>query len=40
MPHEKGKNLQLAFDVAEKLGIPPLLDVEDMLLPKPEQFSV
>lgn len=34
------KNLELAFKVAESLGIPALLDVDDMLIPKPEQFSV
>jgi hypothetical protein len=35
------KNLQLAFDVAESLGVAPLLDVEDIVsMPKPEQFSI
>lgn len=37
----KADNLELAFSVAESLGIPSLLDVEDMILvPKPEPFSV
>jgi len=38
---EKGKNLGLAFSVAESIGIPALLDVEDLLdVPKPEPFSI
>ena len=37
---QASKNLTLAFDTAASLGIAPLLDVEDMLLPVPEQFSV
>lgn len=39
---EKYKNMQLAFDVAQKdLGIPKLLDVEDVIdLPKPDERSV
>lgn len=39
---EKHKNMQLAFDVAQKsLGIPKLLDVEDVVdLPKPDERSL
>lgn len=34
-------NLQLAFDTAEKLGIPKLLDVEDIVdVPRPDERSV
>jgi len=34
-------NNQLAFDLAEKLfNVPKLLDAEDMLMAKPEQFSI
>lgn len=35
------KNIELAFSTATKLGIPQLLDVEDMLIvSKPEPFSI
>jgi len=39
---DPAKNLQLAFDVAEKeLGIPKLLDVEDLTdVPRPDERSV
>ena len=39
---DRAKNLQLAFDVAERdLGIPPLLDVDDIVnVPKPDERSV
>ncbi|KAL6042461.1 MICAL like 1 [Balamuthia mandrillaris] len=38
---EKEKNLELAFSVAKDLGVPRLLDVDDMLIPGgPEKFSV
>merc|ERR1712000_694248 len=37
----KEKNIELAFSTATKLGIPQLLDVEDMLIvSKPEPFSI
>ena len=29
-PQDKRKNLKLAFDAAEKVGIYPMLDIEDM----------
>lgn len=33
--------MELAFGTATKLGIPPLLDVDDMFIcAKPEQFSI
>ncbi|KAH3765877.1 alpha-actinin A [Pelomyxa schiedti] len=35
------ENNRIAFETGERLGIPALLDVEDMVdLPKPEQFSI
>lgn len=33
-------NLELAFSVAEKLGIPRLIDVEDVLVDKPDERSI
>jgi hypothetical protein len=33
-------NLELAFSVAESLGIPRLLDVEDVNVEKPDERSV
>jgi hypothetical protein len=30
----------IAFEAATKLGIPPLLDAEDMLMAKPKVVSV
>jgi hypothetical protein len=39
-PEEKQKNLHLAFTVADSLGIPMLMDVEDMLIPVPDRLSV
>jgi hypothetical protein len=33
--------LQLAFDIAEKYGVIPLLDVEDITsMPKPDKLSI
>eukprot|EP01105_Mastigella_eilhardi_P015205 TRINITY_DN3461_c0_g2_i1.p1 TRINITY_DN3461_c0_g2~~TRINITY_DN3461_c0_g2_i1.p1 ORF type:complete len:551 (-),score=133.01 TRINITY_DN3461_c0_g2_i1:34-1686(-) len=39
-PEDCAKNLDLAFTVAEDLGVPRLLDVEDMLMERPEPKSV
>lgn len=40
-PSEIEKNLQLAFDVAEKFGVVPLLEVEDIVsMPKPDKQSM
>ena len=38
--NDAAKNLELAFSVAEGLGIPRLLDVEDMLVDKPDERSI
>ena len=37
---EREKNLDTAFRAATGLGIPQLLDVEDMLIATPDKFSV
>jgi hypothetical protein len=40
-PANRPDNLRLAFTKAESIGIPALIDVEDMLPPvKPDKFSV
>jgi uncharacterized CHY-type Zn-finger protein len=40
-PDNKAENLKLGFDVAEKLGIPRLLEPDDMLIATgPDKFSV
>jgi hypothetical protein len=36
----KRENLKLAFDIGERLGIPRLLDEEDMITVAPESKSV
>jgi predicted amidophosphoribosyltransferase len=36
---ERAKNVEIAFRTAEGLGIPRLLDVEDMLIPSPDPLS-
>jgi hypothetical protein len=37
---ERENNLDIAFKAATGLGIPQLLDVEDMLIATPDKFSV
>jgi hypothetical protein len=37
---EASKNLELAFAAAESLGIPRLLDVEDVNVEKPDERSI
>jgi Calponin homology (CH) domain/LIM domain len=39
-PKAKEPNMELAFEVAGKLGVPQLLDPEDMLIARPEPLSV
>jgi hypothetical protein len=40
-PAEDAKNLQFAFDEAEKHGVVPLLEVEDITsMPKPDKLSM
>jgi hypothetical protein len=40
-PEDKEANLKLAFDTADKLGVPALMDPEDMLMDcGPDKFSV
>jgi len=39
-PNNKRHNLKLAFDTAERLGVPRLLDEEDMIDTAPESKSV
>lgn len=40
-PNEQEKNFRLAFETAASVGIPALLDVDDMvLLPIPDWMSV
>jgi len=40
-PENKAENLKLAFDTADKLGVPALMDPEDMLMDcGPDKFSV
>lgn len=38
--NDNAGNLELAFDTAERLGIPRLLDVEDMTVDRPDERSV
>jgi hypothetical protein len=39
-PSDRAGNLSKAFDAAEQLGIPRLLDVEDCLVDKPDERSI
>ena len=40
-PENDAENLQLAFETAEKYGVIPLLDVEDITsMPKPDKLSI
>jgi len=36
----KAENFRIAFEAANKLGIPDLLDIEDMLVPVPDKLCV
>ncbi len=40
-PDEPLETLRVAFNAAEDLGVPPLLDPEDVLVgPQPDHFSI
>lgn len=40
-PDDPLKNLTIAFDAAEKLGVPPLIDPEDVLVGSaPDRFCI